>query len=306
MEKMKKIGLFFVVILMIVFFVLFNTDVVINDGKEEIKRVSLIMAEKRGVDLDNFRKGIQEAANDDRVDVNYIVLDEDEKEEDILMHLRREYEGGAQAMIILGEGDGALRRFFEEQNKSLPVVAVNTGEDYGEESVTVSFEMKETAKLLCKEIKSRQGEKSKVVLLTNGRRLTEQTCRILEESFQEMGIRTEKSTMSEKAVQGYLEDSEEALVFVACCASAAEEAAKLLEGQPLYGIGYSNEILEYIREKKITGVMAYSMYSMGIYAMQEAAKAIENGGKADKIMVPCRWITEENRKAEYEFLFPVY
>ena len=35
------------------------------------------------------------------------------------------------------------------------------------------------------------------------------------------------------------------------------------QNQVIYGIGYSDEVLQGIREGKVEGVMAYSMYSFG-------------------------------------------
>ena len=48
------------------------------------------------------------------------------------------------------------------------------------------------------------------------------------------------------------------------------------------GSVYSDEVLQGIREGKVEGVMAYSMYSFGIYAVKSAVYSIE-GKKVDHL-----------------------
>ncbi len=64
--------------------------------------------------------------------------------------------------------------------------------------------------------------------------------------------------------------------------------------------------LQGIREGKVEGVMAYSMYSFGIYAVKSAIYSIE-GKKVDHLTkTKCEWITQDNIKEKYDFLFPIY
>ena len=58
-------------------------------------------------------------------------------------------------------------------------------------------------------------------------------------------------------------DQKQQAVFICSSPKITEEASDYLKSknQVIYGIGYSDEVLQGIREGKVEGVMAYSMYS---------------------------------------------
>ena len=77
-------------------------------------------------------------------------------------------------------------------------------------------------------------------------------------------------------------------VFICSSPKITEEASDYLKSknQVIYGIGYSDEVLQGIREGKVEGVMAYSMYSFGIYAVKSAIYSIER-----------KWIISQRQNA---------
>ena len=164
----------------------------------------------------------------------------------------------------------------------------------------------EMAKELAQKIEEEYGADAQIVLLINEKENAKNIGGILEREFAEWSFSTTKMEISRNAVRKCLGEGKK--IFIGCCAAVTEQAALFFkEGEAvLFGVGYSDKVLQNIREERVDGVMAYSMYSMGIYAMKCAVTAVEKDSIEREIQVPCRWITKENMKSEYDFLFPIY
>ena len=150
-------------------------------------------------------------------------------------------------------------------------------------------------------------EEEPVVYLTDEKEMSERMWTIFQETFQKQGIAIEKKKMTLPNLAKYRDQKQQA-VFICSSPKITEETADYLKSknQVIYGIGYSDEVLQGIREGKVEGVMAYSMYSFGIYAVKSAVYSIE-GKKVDHLTkTKCEWITQDNIKEKYDFLFPIY
>ena len=119
-------------------------------------------------------------------------------------------------------------------------------------------------------------EEEPVVYLTDEKEMSERMWTIFQETFQNQGIAIEKKKMTLPNLAKYRDQKQQA-VFICSSPKITEETADYLKSknQVIYGIGYSDEVLQGIREGKVEGVMAYSMYSYGIYAEKSAVYSIE-------------------------------
>lgn len=308
MSRVKKISIAIVAVLMMIFAVLASTSLVTGEEREQIKKVSVIVGNQIDSNIDDFKRGIEEAANATRTDIDYIEMNEEE--DGILEYIMRESESGVQAMILLSGREQVVREFVESDKRKIPLVLVNS--DFGWQKaaidVKLSFDGETMAKELAEKLEKEYGKEADVVLLTNGTIASENTAEILQQVFERYSFAVTRMKNTRNAVRRCLEKGEEKKILIGCSVAVTEQAALYSIDQKavLIGIGYSDEILQKIREGKIDGVMAYSMYSVGICAMQSAVAAVEKKETEHEIRVPCRWITKENMKSEYDFLFPVY
>ena len=294
---------------MVVFMALSSTDLIVEEEQEEIKKISVIVVEQEGCNTDNFKRGIEQAANAVRADVSYIEIQSEEEDEKILEYMKRESERGEQAMIFFSEREDLVLRYLQSEWEKIPLICVNSYSDYEGPALRVGLDVENMAKSFAERIEKIYGTDITAVLITNGKEDSENISRFLEDAFREKNIKTKKIEDSRKQVRKYAEEYSEDKIFVGCCTAATERTAVYLkEGEAaLYGVGYSNEILQYIREGSIEGVMAYSMYSIGINAMECAGEILGKKQMEKKdVLVSSRWITKDNMKSEYEFLFPIY
>ena len=174
-------------------------------------------------------------------------------------------------------------------------------------TIRVWFDVQDMAECLAEKIHQKRQEEEPVVYLTDEKEMSERMWTIFQETFQKQGIAIEKKKMTLPNLAKYRDRKQQA-VFICSSPKITEEASDYLKSknQVIYGIGYSDEVLQGIREGKVEGVMAYSMYSFGIYAVKSAIYSIE-GKKVDHLTkTKCEWITQDNIKEKYDFLFPIY
>ena len=306
MSIRRKIGHVIVVALTLLFFVLSSTDLIINDDKEEVKNVMVITEEITGVEYQNFKRGIQESANKHRVNVNMAEIRENQSEEEILTHLQHEFDENVQAIIIQAECKEVIQKFLAQQEMPRPVIEVNSFSNYAGQVSTVMVDLKEAARLLAEKIEKDCGKDTEAVLLLCESDREKGIGNYLKTTFEEAGLTLAEQTVSMGEALTITEAARTNRVYVSCCAAITEHAAKYLEDEVLYGIGYSDEVMKLLQNDEVDGIAAYSMYSLGIHAIHRAVEAIENGNPEESTLAECRWITKENLEGEYEFLFPIY
>lgn len=303
MSRVKKISFFLIFLLMMIFLLMSSTDLIIKEETEEIKKISVFAVTDEAAGLEDFKRGILEAAGDSRVDTNYVTASDRESAEELAARLRREYDSGVQAVILFMENPEMLRSYVRESGEEVPVITVNA---FGSDNHTadISFDAESGGAELADELQERYGGKVRAVLLTGEAEISGEIAGILQRVFQKKAMKAECVELTQENLKKY-QEAEEKTVFVGCWMTETEQAMEYLEGEELYGIGYSTKILDGIAEGKVTGVEAFSMYAAGIYATRQAVCAIGQG-KAEDVQIPCRMITKENMKEQQEFLFPVY
>ncbi|MCI5898730.1 MAG: substrate-binding domain-containing protein [Hominisplanchenecus sp.] len=308
MGRVKKISITLVAVLMVVFMVLASTNLVTGEEQEEIKKISVIVENQGESGTDDFKRGIEEAANAKRADIDYIEINGEEETEKILEYIRRERENGVQAMILLTDRQQTVLQYLESGKKEMPLIWVNLDSEDGKVTANITFDTEVMAQELAEKIQKEYGEQAEVVLLTNERDSVKKLSLVLEQEFAGYSFAVTRMKISRNAVRKCLDEGEKKKIFIGCSADVTEQASLFFRENEavLLGIGYSDKVLQNIREGKIDGVMAYSMYSIGFYAMQSAVTAAEKKDFEPEIQVPCKWITKENMKSEYDFLFPIY
>lgn len=301
MSRFKRISFWITAVLVVIFFLMSSTDLIIKEEVENVKKVSVFVSAEEDSYLDNFKKGIQEGASDSRVDVNYVMVST--SEEDAMPRIERECGDDVQAIILFSENPQFVNWYMKDRKEKVPVITVNTFENASGSAADVSFDVQEAAEVLAEEIQKRHGEGAETVLLTNEESISGQVSQILLEIFEEKGLEAECTELSANNIRSYKRKSKE-IVFVGCWITETEKAMEYLDGEALYGVGYSYEILRGIRSGEVEGVAAFGMYSAGIHAMHQAVSAME--AEPEDVKIPCRMITEENIDEQQEFLIPVY
>lgn len=291
-----------VAILMVLFFILSSTDLLVREDKQEIKKVSVISPGESGSVWEDFRRGIQEAANEDRVEANYIVLGEEGETWTQTELIERECQRGAQAIVLVVKDRGSMEEYLADKQDMAPLIIVNSFGNYDHQVSRILFDTDEAAKGLVQEILKQESGLQSVTCLTGESQISAEVYKSLKKALAAEGIETESMTMNHGAeeAQG---------VLIGCGPQETEELlAKTGEGQgrAIYGVGHSDTILKEMEAGNVKGIMAYSMYSMGVHAVREAVRTIDEGEAEATVLVPCKLITGDNLKEEQTFLFPIH
>lgn len=303
MNRVKRISFLVTAACMAFCLLLSATDLIIKEEVAGVKKISVYVASEETPYLVNLKRGILDTANESRVDVNYVTYPGGE-EAHTFSQLQEEYEGGSQAVILFAEYPKEVRKLARRNLQRGLMVTANAFGSSVKGVPDTSFDVTGAAEELSDVIQKEYGTEAKIILLTGTEGISEEIGTILKKEFEEKGMETasQEGTAEKPGQHG---KERENMVYVGCWIKETEQAAESLNGEALYGIGYSDRVLNGIKEGKIAGVEAFSMYAMGICAMQQAIAVIENG-KAANIQLPCKMITKENIEEEEEFLVPIH
>lgn len=301
MGRIKRTAFLVTAACMLLCLVLSATDWLVHEDEEAVKKISVCVDLKEDC-MEQVKRGILEIANESRMDVNYISLSM-EGREDLLKRLKDEYEGGAQAVILILEDPKEGKRLLSQDPRPGPLVTANMpGCIKG--MPDISFDLKGAAEEMAGQIEKEQGTEKEVVLMSQNKGISSEVCVYLQEALAGRGIRTRRIDGTKEQLR-QSQSGEKGLVYVGCWIDETELAAEVLDGGALYGVGCSGMIADRMREGRVASAEAFGMYEMGILAAKQAISVIETGKGTDQTIVG-RLITKENLQEEEDFLEPIH
>ena len=120
MRRAKKIGIVCVGILMVVFMFLSYSNLFGGETKRDITKISVIGIKRKNSQVEDFKRGIEEAANAKRVDVEYLEIEEDY--DTIKEYIDREIKNGSQALIVFSEKEEQILSYLQSEKKKIPLI----------------------------------------------------------------------------------------------------------------------------------------------------------------------------------------
>lgn len=299
---MKKRILSLVFVLMVLFFILSSTNLLLREKTREIKKISVIIPEDDSSVFEDFRRGIQEAANEERVEINYITLGKERGAVTQSELVERENQGGAQAVILEVKDPEGLTEYLEGEEALAPLITVNSSGAYPFQTCGIVFDFESAAERLVQKIREEEGQTARVVCVKREKKRSEEMCRTLREKLTESGMESREIGLVQLKEEGGENE-----VYVGCGPEETEAILRTVrEAEAVYGIGHTSALLKEMEEGRLGGVVTGSMYSMGVHAVRAAVGAIEGKETERNISVPMRLITGENLKEEQKFLFPIH
>ena len=175
MRRAKKIGIVCVGILMVVFMFLSYSNLFGGETKRDITKISVIGIKRKNSQVEDFKRGIEEAANAKRVDVEYLEIEEDY--DTIKEYIDREIKNGSQALIVFSEKEEQILSYLQSEKKKIPLILVNPG-GTEEKTIRVWFDVQDMAECLAEKIHQKRQEEEPVVYLTDEKEMSERmwTC----------------------------------------------------------------------------------------------------------------------------------
>ena len=276
-------------VILITLFLLSSTNLIIKEKKIQVYPVSVIIQEKSDELYAGFKKGMDKAAEEYRLDVNFVTLYEEKDQKDQMERVVREIKNGAKALVMAPVKAGEAAMALDEINPGCPVIFLN-GTAVSEHVVdTVSMDSYEAGRLLGQAVLEENKEKASVCLFTEGLEFLDNSevydgvCAVLNEA----GIKSR--LIEDSSGKAYRQTIEETVypggvpvTVIALDEGALVQTAKILDGSTvyqknvrgIYGIGSSLYLLEKLDEQIITGIVDCSRFDQGYLSLQRAVEAI--------------------------------
>ena len=235
MRRVKKIGIVCVGILMVVFMFLSYSNLFGGETKRDITKISVIGIKRKNSQVEDFKRGIEEAANAKRVDVEYLEIEEDY--DTIKEYIDREIKNGSQALIVFSEKEEQILSYLQSEKKKIPLILVNPG-GTEEKAIRVWFDVQDMAECLAEKIHQKRQEEEPVVYLTDEKEMSERMWTIFQETFQKQGIAIEKKKMTLPNLARY-RDRKQPAMFICSSPKITEETADYLKSK--------NQVISYSR-----------------------------------------------------------
>ena len=124
-------------ILMVVFMFLSYSNLFGGETERDITKISVIGIKRENSQVEDFKRGIEEAANAKRVDVEYLEIEEDY--DTIKEYIDREIKNGSQALIVFSEKEEQILSYLQSEKKKIPLILVNPG-GTEEKTIRVCFD----------------------------------------------------------------------------------------------------------------------------------------------------------------------
>lgn len=299
MRKHKeRIGLLGGLILVGILFLLSSTDLILKEKQQDIYTVAVILPEDSDA-LSNYRKGIDQAASMENVDVHYETVYKIKDGYDYETAALQTAEDGPEAVILLGV-NGEEEDWLGEAARGIPVISLGTSRPYRKNSCQITADYKEQGKLLAESIleDSEPGEQIQIFSQRWGQEETRECAAQMEQILNEQGRTTER-VVNYKSLQ----EAKTAVLEM-------ESMSKILQMDDmqiqLYGIGYTSEAVEAMAEKRIQALALANEYDMGYLAMQSAVQIIDGELQCLEQTMESILVRPEDVYGQYEaVLFPI-
>ena len=145
--------------------------------------------QEKNSQVEDFKRGIEEAANAKRVDVEYLEIEEDY--DTIKEYIDREIKNGSQALIVFSEKEEQILSYLQSEKKKILLILVNPG-GTEEKTIRVWFDVQDMAECLAEKIHQKRQEEEPVVYLTDEKEMSERMWTIFQETFQKQGLQSRK------------------------------------------------------------------------------------------------------------------
>lgn len=322
MAKQEKVlwGIFAGILVFL--YLLSSTDLIIKEKKTEIYPISIVIADTTDDYYVNFRKGVEQAADDYNVDVSFITLFDKEDADSQMELVKREIDDGALAVILEPVDSMECMTHMDTAVLGSPVIVA--GELLPSESVkgAVATDHFEEGKKMGEAIVSENTPELPVYIFADsllhgytGERL-EGLRAVLEEKGYAMAAYERKTADTfRKIIEETVYPGSGTAVIACLDPSSTSEAAEIIGGSPvygkyivsLYGTGTTPSLLNQMDKGVIRGMVVSNEFDEGYLCVEKAVEAIQRKGAREQIRLDAYYIEKADlRENKFEkILYPI-
>lgn len=310
MTRFEK-GLYSIAAIILVFlYLLSSTNFFSTESTPEISTISIISKEKDDLYRRTMRKGMEKAAIDAWVDLNFITLYDNYNLEQQEEMIRQEISNAVDAIIVMPIEGLHLEEILEETGSTIPIIILGESGDFSRAVSQIHPDTSLLGRDLATLVLSQRFLDEKIYLLNEdqGEEMN-QMITIATQVFDEQGKPYEIFTGSGQELgEVLLKNTESCSVLIFNERTLVETAkANKSASTVFYGIGASSTSVFSLEDGTISGIVAPDMYMMGYYGMEQAINSVNRVGNEKDILINHRAVTQNTifDKENEVFLFPL-
>lgn len=323
MKKTERNLLVLTSITLVLLFLLSSTNLVLGEKKNDVYLISILVEDASTKSWDNFRMGMDKAAEKWNVDVSFVTLYDQADAAQQAQLLQREAENGAEALILSPTDCVAMEKAVNAIPQGLPVIAVGAGVNSQRVRSVIAAEPGVLGAALGAKIGTahKTNPYTQVIEVTYQQNRTDLTDfsdsmfralpdflpvhRVTVASEQEITTLLQQLTdeKTPSAIVGLDAAATLALAEILAPMKPAEEKSNLT----LYGVGWSSSLQRYLDNGTMAAVGVYNDYDRGYLSMETAVKFLRGEQIETRYTVGQALIAAGDvHSKEYEMLlFPI-
>lgn len=289
-KKMKKF-LLADIFLLVFLFLLSSTDIFVRERKTEIIRIAVLTDAPAGRQLENFRAGVAKAAAEWNVDVSFSSLADMRTGEEKRAAVQRELATGCRGIVLQCGDSRHAEEALESVPVGVPVILYDSEADSARVRVRIGGDAEEESRLLADAVLAgrEKGESVTIVEMAQKSWYMEQLHGLTEERLRQVGVLVRQVSLGETAavetlMKGMAAQGGNILVSgdIAVLQALGESNTERI---PVYGAGFSGEVLRFLEEGTVCGTVVHRDYEAGYLAVEGAARILQGKGAAKETVI---------------------
>lgn len=319
--------------ILIILFLLSSTDLIIKEKETRIYSVSVIIDDTTDDYFKNFRKGMDKAADEYNVDVNFVTLYEQGDALKQIELLNRELSDGSEAVVLVPLKQAECRMILDEMVLTSPLIVMGKSTPGDWAMTGISQDYYAAGKLLGEAIVRENDSDKSVFLFTEGldygynEDVYEGLLAVISEAgFQAHHYEMMKSGMPNtpsaenedffaQIINEDVYPCNGKAIIVALDVKSLDLTADIMAGSKdygkniavLYGFGSTTKILNQMDRGIIKGLVTTDQYDAGYLSIVKAVEAIEKSSDREQIELKSYYLEKEDLKEKHfeKILYPI-
>lgn len=309
----KKTIIFWLIyaVILIFLYILSATDLIIKENEAKVYSVSILMDGISGENLENMKKGMDEAAYEHNVDMSFPALADNITMEKKLEIAKEEIMAGAKAIIIGNRWNREIAEEIRKDNPEIPVLIAGNAEDE-KDKAGVSLNYGNIVKLLSDNIRANESVNNEVCIISEDFLDEDNFVKELNLKLEAMGYKSNlvegEGPKLEKQLKAF---NKKQTVFITLDKESTVRLVKYTDDNNLhnkiYAVGTTDYLLGKLEDGEITGMIAWNEYDFGYFTVEKLLKMLTDKSGYNKDEIEVFYITAEDLKNEdyIKRLYPI-
>ena len=311
MNKKTIIFWFIYTAILIFLYILSATDLIIKENEAKVYSVSILMDGISGENLENMKKGMDEAAYEYNIDMSFPAIADNITMEGKFKLAEEEIMAGAKAIIIGNRWKIEVAEKIKKNHPQFPVLIVGDAEDE-KDKAGVLLNYDNVVKLLTEKMKFAESVNNEICIIAedflNENSLAKELKLKLETMGYKLNLVEGEGPKLEKQLKTFTKNQ---TAFITLDKESTARLVKYADDNNpeirIYAIGATEYLLGKLEDGEITGIIAWNEYDMGYFLVEKLLRMLAGKNEQNKDEVEVFYITAEDLKNEdyIKRLYPI-